>query len=271
MDILDLEGKKIGTIKLPNQFNEEYRPDLIKKAVLSLQSKRRQKYGRNSEAGKRYSSTLSRRRRKYRGAYGHGVSRSPRKIMVRRGTQLIWEGATAPNTRGGGRAHPPKAEKSFVKEINNKERRKAIRSAVSATINKELVEKRGHKIKNFPLIISSDVENLSKTKDVKNLLIKLGLDDELKRIEIRKIRAGKGKNRGRKYRIKKGPLFVVSENCKLNKSARNILGIDIKKVNLLNAELLAPGCSAGRLTIWSDKAIKKMGEESLFIDKNGNL
>ncbi len=265
VDILDLEGKKSGSIDLPIQFYEEIRQDLIKKAVLAIQSNKRQPYGAYPRAGKDYSAEISRRRRDYKTAYGRGISRVPRKTIWHRGTQFGWEGAVAPGTVGGRRAHPPKSNKVWDKKINIKERKKAIRSAIAATINKELVKNRGHIFENIPLIIENKFEDLSKTKDILNVLRNIKLNDELNRIRIKKIRAGKGKNRGRKYKIKKGPLIVVSNACKLEKSASNLQGIDIIKVNNLNAELLAPGCNAGRLIIWTEKSIEKLGKENLFM------
>ena len=91
LDILDISRNKIGEINLPRQFEEEIRIDLIKRAVLALQSNERQPYGAMKEAGKRSSSTLSKRRRKYRGSYGLGISRTPRKILSRR-RMLFWLG-----------------------------------------------------------------------------------------------------------------------------------------------------------------------------------
>ena len=38
-------GTKKSEIKLPSQFSEEIRPDLIKRAVLTVQNNRRQPYG----------------------------------------------------------------------------------------------------------------------------------------------------------------------------------------------------------------------------------
>ena len=70
------------------------------------------------------SAKLSKRRRAYRGSYGFGISRTPRKILSKRGRRLGWVGAVAPNTVGGRRTHPPKAEKIWREEINTKERRK---------------------------------------------------------------------------------------------------------------------------------------------------
>ena len=265
-DILNLEGKKVSSIGLPVQFEEEYRPDLIKRAVLSLQSKSRQPYGASPEAGKRHSAELSRRRRKYRGAYGHGISRVTRKIMTRRGTRFHWVGAVSPGTRGGRRAHPPKAEKIWEQKINQKENRKAICSALAATLNKELVQQRGHKTPdNYPFIINSDIEKLAKTNEVKEILEKLNLQEELQRTLIKKIRAGLGKLRGRKYQKKKGLLIVVGEDCPLFKSAKNIPGIDIVKPNQLNAHLLAPGCMPGRITLYTENAINRLEKEKLFM------
>lgn len=264
--IFNLQNQRTGEKEMPSQFNEEYRPDLIKRAVLTLQTNKRQPYGVSPEAGKRHSAELSRRRRKYRGAYGHGISRVTRKILTRRGTRFYWVGATAPNTRGGRRAHPPKAEKIWQQKLNKKENRKAIRSALTATLNKEIVQQRGHKIPdNYPFLINPEIEKLTKTKEVKEILKKLNLHKELQRSSIKKIRAGIGKLRGRKYQRKKGLLIVVGEDCPLLKSAKNIPGIDIVEPAQLNAELLAPGCMPGRITLFTEKAIDKLEEGKLFI------
>ncbi len=263
-DILNLEGKKVKSIDLPEQFDEEYRPDLIRRAVLAIQSHKRQPYGAKPEAGFRQSVTVRKRRRKYRGCYGQGIARSPRKIMSKRGRNLAWVGAFAPNTVGGRRAHPPKATKELAIKINDKERKKAIRSAIAACSIKDLVQKRGHFTETAPIVIESSFESLKKAKDVIKILNNLGLEKELERSSERKVRAGKGKIRGRKYVRKKGPLIVVSKRCELMNSARNIPGVDLSEIKFLNAELLAPGTHAGRLTIWTEEAIKILGKENLF-------
>ena len=118
MNVLDLNGKNLKQIDVPEQFEGEYNQDLIKRAVMAIQSNKRQPYGAKPRAGKRYSSKLSRRRRQYKGSYGHGMSRVPRKVMWRRGMQFGYVGAHAPGTVGGRRAHPPKAEKRWNKKIN---------------------------------------------------------------------------------------------------------------------------------------------------------
>ena len=60
--ILDLENNEKGKIKLPKQFEEELRPDMIKRAVLAIMSHNRQPYGASPEAGKRASARISKRR-----------------------------------------------------------------------------------------------------------------------------------------------------------------------------------------------------------------
>ncbi|MBT4651312.1 50S ribosomal protein L4 [Candidatus Woesearchaeota archaeon] len=262
----DLKNQKKSEVELPLQFEEEYRPDLIKRSVLSLQSKSRQKYGASPEAGMRHSAELSRRRRKYRGSYGLGISRVTRKILSRRGTRMYWVGALAPSTVGGRRAHPPKAEKNWEQKINKKENRKAIRSAMAATLNKDLVQQRGHHLpESYPFIIDNSLEQISKTKEIKETLESLGFTKELERSAIKKIRAGMGKLRGRKYQKKKGPLIVVGEDCPLTKAAKNIPGIEIVRADQINTHLLAPGTAPGRVTIWTDNAIKQITEKKLFI------
>ncbi len=266
LKIFDKDNKNSGDRELPKQFSEPYHPNLIKRAVLALQSIARQKYGADPRAGMRHATKLSKRRRKYRGSYGFGISRVNRKILSRRGTRFFWVGSFSPQTRGGRRSHAPKAEKNWELKINKKERRKAIRSAMSATVDKNIVEERGHKIPEaYPFILKSDFENLEKTKDVHDALTKLGFGDELQRTSEVKIRAGKGKSRGRKYRKKKGILIVVSEDCKLLKSANNILGVEAVPVNAINCNLLAPGSMAGRLTLWTENAVKSLEDKKLFM------
>lgn len=260
----DLTGKKVKSIELPEQFDEPVREDLIQRAVLAIHSHDRQAYGTKPRAGMRHSSKLSRRRRKFKTSYGHGISRVPRKTVWHRGTQFGWVGALAPQCVGGRRAHPPKTSRDWTQKINIKERRKAIRSALSAAVNSELVKIRGHLFKELPTVVDSKIENLKKTKEVKNVLIKLGLEQELERTSIKKVRSGKGKTRGRRYRKKKGPLLIVSKSCSLEKAGKNIPGIDICTINNVNVELLAPGAFPGRLTIFSEDAVSKLEKQKLF-------
>ena len=178
---------------------------------------------------------------------------------------MFWVGTTSPQTRGGRRAHAPKAEKKWEQKINKKEYAKAMRAAMAATINKELVAKRGHKLPGqYPFLITSSLESTTKTKAIKSALVELGFGDELARSEQKKVRAGRGTMRNRKYKRKKGILLVVDKESALFKSANNIPGVDIVSVNQLTAHMLAPGAEAGRVTLWSEKAIDTLTQKKLF-------
>ncbi len=265
-DVISMQGSKMRKIDLPTQFFEEIRPDLIKRAVLSIQSHNRQPYGTFPQAGMRQVAKLSRRRRQFKTAYGHGISRVPRKALWHRGRQFGWVGAFAPGTTKGRKANPPKSEKVWAQKINIKERRKAIRSALAATIHPDLVKQRGHLFKELSPVVDAQAESLSKTKEVQSFLEKLGLQQELERVAKYKIRAGRGKMRSRPYKKRKGPLLVVAGSCKLLSSARNIPGVDVCEVRKLNAELLAPGCIPGRLTIFTEQALDVLQKEQLFMN-----
>jgi large subunit ribosomal protein L4e len=265
LKILNPQNNEKGSIDMPQVFSEQIRPDIIKRAVEALQANARQSYGSDPLAGKKSSAKLSRRRRDYRGSYGHGISRVPRKIMSHSGTRFNWVGAFAPGTVGGRKAHPPKATKSFEKKINNQERRKAIRSALAATMEKKLVEARGHIApEKYPFIITNDFETMKKTREVIDALVQLGLAKELERAAEKTYRTGKSRLRGRKYRKRKGPLFVVAKECPLINAAQNIPGVDVVMANALNAELLAPGTVPGRLTLFTEAAIERIAKENMF-------
>ncbi len=262
--LIDLEGKKVGEVELPAVFFEPTRPDLIKRVFLAIQTLNRQPYGSFKDAGTRPSAKISRRRRNYRGAYGYGISRVPRKILTRRGTQFYWQGAFAPGTVGGRRAHPPKALKNNIKKVNKKEKRKALRSALSACFNKNLVLNKNKIPENYPFIIVDDFENLKKTRDVKNALIKFGFKDESQRLKQKKIRPGRGKLRGRRYKKKSGALIIVSKESEVERAVRN-LGFEAVTVKRLNTKLLAPGATPGRAVIITKSAVDKIKNENLFM------
>ncbi len=266
LPIMSTQRTKKGEQNLPVQFQEEYRPDLIARAVRAVQSHTRQSYGASAAAGLRHSHNVSKRRRNYRTSYGKGISRVARKIHTRRGTQMGWVGTFSPQTVGGRRAHPPKAATIRVQEINQKEKRKAIRSAIAATINKTVVIQRGHRLPlDYPFVIAAEFETVDKTKDVEKALVTLGFTAELARSSQVKVRAGKGKRRGRKYQGKKGLLVVVSKACPLQQAASNIPGVDVVAVNALNADILAPGTMPGRITLWTEQAIEELSTHKLFM------
>ncbi|MEM4703593.1 MAG: 50S ribosomal protein L4 [Candidatus Bathyarchaeia archaeon] len=248
--IFNLEGKAIGKTELPQIFATPIRPDVIKRAVLAIQSRKHQPQGRNPMAGKRTTAES-------RGT-GSGIARIPR-IKGAGG-----RAAFAPGTVKGRLGHPPTSEKNIIKRIPKKEKRLALFSAIAATASKELVASRGHAIDDvpeIPLIITEDFEKLKKTKEVEETLTRLGVLSDIYRVkETKKVRSGKGKRRGRKTKQRVGPLIIIAENNGVVEAAQNIPGIDITTVNNLNPEMLAPGTHPGRLTIWTNSAIAKVNE-----------
>jgi large subunit ribosomal protein L4e len=248
-NVIDLSGNASGQIELPPVFEEEYRPDLIKRAVLAAQANRLQPYGPHFYAGMNTSAQSW--------GPGHGVSRVPRLKNGRKAAGI-------PMAVGGRRSHAPQPEADRTEKINIKERRKAIRSAIAATACTELVSARGHKFsRELPIVAQNDIETLSKTADVRKFLVAAGLWDDVERAKLgRHIRAGKGKIRGRKYKNRKSLLIVAASDQGLGKAARNLPGVDFITVEKLNAELLAPGTHAGRLTIWTEGSLQKLNEKN---------
>lgn len=256
---------EVAKKELPICFQETVRPDIIKRAVLAIRANNRQQYGADPTAGKKQISRVSRRRRDYQTSYGHGISRVPRKVLNRRGTRFYWVGALAAGTVGGKAAHPPKAEKNWTHKINKKENKKAIQGALAATMQKKLVQEQGYMLPdNYPFMVESEFEGLAKTKEVLIALEKLGFAEELVRASKKKLRGGRARLRGRKYKKAKGPLLVVSGKCKLQKAAENIPGVEVVSVRNLNAEVLAPSAKPGRLTLFTNAAIEKISKEKLF-------
>lgn len=258
--ILSLNGKKKGEMKLPSIFSTEYRPDLIKRAVLAAQSHRRQRYGSNKKAGKRTS------------AHYEGVTDSDpsQKMMQREMARLPREhGDTArfmrarfvPQAEGGRKAHPPKVEKDWRKKINKKERKFAIRSAIAGTSNPELAKERNHSFEgDLPIIVDNSIQEIKKTKKLLEILRKIGLEKELERTKKKKARKGKGKLRRGKHKKRIGPLLVIEKDKGIAKATNNIPGIDVIDLEKLNTEILSPGSHGIRLTIWTKSAIEKLGE-----------
>ncbi|MHA1263823.1 MAG: 50S ribosomal protein L4 [Candidatus Helarchaeota archaeon] len=255
VNVYDLKGKSVKTINLPEVFETPFRPDIINRAVIALQSHRFQPQGVNRKAGQRNTAESV--------GPGRGISRVPR--IKGGGTPAAQQGAFAPGTRGGRQAHPPRPEKNLRKEINKKERILAIRSAIAATAKKERIIRRGHKIDELieiPTILTDEFETLKKSSEVREVFENIGAIPDLIRASVKKIRPGKGKMRNRKYKKKKSLLIVVSKNGGIFQAARNFPGVDICEVKNLNAELLAPGGLCGRLTLWSESAISQLS--SLF-------
>lgn len=240
--VRDLEGNETGEIELPGVFETTHRPDLIGRAVRAAHANRTQDYGADEYAGMRTPAESF--------GSGRGMAHVPRQNNV---------GRRVPQTVGGRRAHPPKTETNRGEKINDKERKLALRSALSATTNADLVTARGHQFGDLelPVVVSDEFEGLQKTKEVAELLETLGLHTDIERAEDGKtVRAGRGTTRGRKYKQPKSILFVTTTEP--SKAARNLAGADVATAQEVNAEDLAPGGHAGRLTVFTERAVEEV-------------
>ena len=252
--IINKETSQGKEFNLPSVFSSKIREDITQKYFET--SKVQQPYAPNRNAGKLHSASgkLARRRHKWKSSYGRGISRVPRKIFWRRGTQFYWAGATVVSTVGGRRAHPPKiAHFLKKKKINKKEKLIAISSAISATTSLDYIQKRYQTLSDvkidLPLVIDSELLKL-KTKEFLELLKKILNETYSVAIKQKKVRAGRGKTRGRKYKSSAGLLLIVGE-----KEDKKVSGIEIRKVSELGIADLYP---LGRLAIYTDKAIEEL-------------
>lgn len=251
--VLSLKGEVIEELKtIPEVFTIPYRPDLIKRAFLSALSASRQAQGRDPMAGKRTTAESW--------GVGYGIARVPR--VKGSGYPEANAGAFAPMTVGGYKVKGPKVEKIIKEKINKKERRLAIASAIAATSELKIVESRGHIVPRnveLPIVVDDSIENINKTSELVSILETLGLYDDVNRAKDGiKIRAGKGKMRGRRYKERKSLLIVVSRSGNVMKAARNLPGVDVVNVKRLSILDLAPGGRAGRLTVWSKSAFNEL-------------
>ena len=239
----DLNGDDGGEVTLPDVFETTYRPDLIRKAVLAAQANRKQDYGSDDYAGLRTPAESQ--------GSGRGQAHVPRQNG---------QGARVPQTVGGRRAHPPKEEKDRSISLNDKERKLAVRSAIAATTDADLVEARGHEFGDvdLPLVVADDFEDVHKTQDVLEMLGALDVAADIDRADETTIRAGRGSTRGRKYRRPKSVLFVTVDGP--SRGARNLAGADVATAQEVNAEDLAPGGEGGRLTVWTESAVEEVAQ-----------
>jgi large subunit ribosomal protein L4e len=245
--VRNLDGSDADTIELPAVFETQYRPDLIARAVRAAQANRKQDYGADEFAGLRTPAESF--------GSGRGMAHVPRQNG---------RGRRVPQTVKGRKGHPPKAEKDWTESINTKEKKLAVRSAIAATTDAELVADRGHEFDadvEAPIVVSDEFEDLQKTKEVVEFLEAAGLADDVERAdEGRSVRSGRGKTRGRKYKQPKSILFVTSSDSGPSRAARNLAGADVTTAAEVNAEDLAPGTQPGRLTVWTESALEEVAD-----------
>ncbi|ELY90837.1 MULTISPECIES: 50S ribosomal protein L4 [Natrialba] len=245
--VRNLDGSDAGSVDLPAVFETQYRPDLIARAVNVAQANRKQDYGADEFAGMRTPAESF--------GSGRGMAHVPKQDG---------RGRRVPQTVKGRKAHPPKAEKDQSESINTKAKKLAVRSAIAATTDAELVAERGHAFDDdaeIPVVVADEFEDLQKTKEVVEFLEAAGLAEDIQRAdEGRNVRSGRGKTRGRKYKTPTSILFVTSSETGPSRAARNLAGADVATAAEVNAEDLAPGAQPGRLTVWTESALEEVAD-----------
>jgi len=156
-----------------------------------------------------------------------------------------------------------KTWRRWHRKVNIKQKRHAVAAALAASAVTPLVFARGHRINNvpnLPLVVDDKLEGIEKTRDAVAFLKRFGAYEDVERVANSKvIRAGKGKLRNRRYRLRRGPLFIyANENVNLLRAVRNIPGVEISNVHRLNLRQLAPGGHLGRFIIWTESAFKSL-------------
>ena len=255
INIYGLDGKTKGLIEKPKIFSVKPRKDLIEKASKIFQSKNKQIQGRDKSAGLRNTAESW--------GTGHGMSRAPR--IKGSGFPTARNVGRIPFSRGGRRAHAIKTDKMIKKKINKKTYKFTLLSAISASGDITFVKKRGHIIENIPeipLVVDDKIQTIKKTEQIFSILCDLGFEDELNKVKKgKKVRSGKGKRRGRKYKRKNGLLIVIKDDFGILRASRNIPGTEVIKIEDLSIGKLAPGGEAGRLILWTQSAFNELNNK----------
>jgi large subunit ribosomal protein L4e len=254
VSVFSLEGAKTGETTLPEVMTAPMRPDIVQFVHTNMNKNHRQAYSVSPWAGKRATASSW--------GTGRAVARIPR--VGGGGTSRSGQGAYGNMCRGGRMFAPTKTWRRWHRKINVSQKRYAVASALAASAVPALVMARGHKIDDvpeIPLVLDTSLESAKKTSAAKDILAAVGaLADVEKAAESKKIRAGKGKARDRKYVLRRGPLVIYKTNDGVEQAFRNLPGVELCCVDRLNLLQLAPGGHMGRFCVWSQAALDALNE-----------
>jgi len=239
-------GEVQGNVRLPDVYRVPVRRDLIHRVFMSEFTAAIQPKGRDPMAGMRTTAVSL--------GIHHGLARVPR---VKGSTRA----RLAPFVRGGRLAHPPRVDENIKEEVNKLERLMGTMSALAATAYVDLVKARGHvfEASAVPIVVDSAVlQSVKRTREARELLKKLGVYSDVERAaEGTKVRAGKGKMRGRRYVEPKSVLFVLEDHASpFAIAVKGLPGVDVVEPQLVSVLELAPGGVPGRLTVVTTKSLE---------------
>jgi large subunit ribosomal protein L4e len=192
---------------------------------------------------------------------GRAVARIPR--VSGGGTHRAGQGAFGNMCRGGRMFAPTKTWRRWHRKISVGQKRFALTSSLAASALPSLVLARGHRIEQVPevplVVDNKTIDNIDKTSKAIALLKSLNALSDVEKVkDSKKLRAGKGKMRNRRYVQRRGPLIVYNEKTPLTKAFRNLPGVELACVTRLNLLQLAPGGHLGRFVIWTKDAFERL-------------
>jgi len=239
------------TITMPNVLRVPIRPDIVQVVHTGMAKNKRQPYAVSEKAGHQTSAESW--------GTGRAVARIPR--VSGGGTHRAGQAAFGNMCRSGRMFAPTKVWRRWHQKINQGQKRYATASALAASTNTALLLARGHNVSSVsevPLVVSSSAFALTKTSGALTLLRGIGAGPDIDRVKkSRKMRAGKGKMRGRRFRQRRGPLMVYDPNedgKTVGRAFKNLPGVEASSVYALNLLQLAPGGHLGRFIIWTSAA-----------------
>jgi large subunit ribosomal protein L4e len=261
VSVFSLSGEKCGETSLPSVMTAPIRSDLVQFVHTNMAKNARQAYAVSIKAGKQVTAESW--------GTGRAVARIPR--VGGGGTSRSGQGAYGNMCRGGHMFAPTKTWRRWHRKINIPQKRYAVASAVAATAVPALVMARGHRIDStpeIPLVVESSLQATLKTSQAKSILQSLGAYDDVEKVvDSKKIRAGKGKMRNRRYVMRRGPLIIYKSNDGVERAFRNLPGVELCCVDRLNLLQLAPGGHMGRFCIWSQAAVEAL--DSIYGEVEG--
>ncbi|KAK6071668.1 ribosomal protein L4/L1 [Seiridium cupressi] len=257
--ILSSEGKPTGSSHpLPAVFGAPIRPDVVVSTFTGMAKNKRQPYSVSEKAGHQTSAESW--------GTGRAVARIPR--VSGGGTHRAGQAAFGNMCRSGRMFAPTKIWRKWHIKISQGQKRYATASAIAASAVAPLLLARGHQISSVPevpLVIDSAVFEgaaAAKTSAAFKILSAVGAGADVEKAKkSKKLRAGKGKLRGRRHRQRRGPLVIYDPNVDgrdLVKGFRNLPGVETSDVYALNLLQLAPGGHLGRFVVWTSAAFKAL-------------
>jgi len=252
VSVYNAEGAAGAQVALPSVFLAPIRPDIVQYVHTNMNKNKRQAYAVQEKAGHQHSAESW--------GTGRAVSRIPR--VSGGGTNRSGQAAFGNMCRKGRMFAPTKIWRKWHRKINVNQRRYAVVSAIAASALPALVMARGHKIAEVPqvpLVLSSSVESMTKTKAAVAALSAVGAYADVEKSKAStKIRTGQGKMRNRRHVQRRGPLVVYANDEGLTRALRNLPGVDLAHVSRLNLLQLAPGGHLGRFVIFTEAAFAQL-------------